>query len=123
MSKLRVFDENEISARLARDLPKWTYENGAISRTFRTENWKGALMVVNTIGHLAEAAWHHPDLHVTYSSVTVRLNTHDAGGVTDRDMALASRIEDVVMWRPGLTGGPLESAPAGPAYAYLHYDD
>ena len=57
-------------------------------------------MVVNAIGHLCEAAWHHPDLLVSYPSVTVRLNTHDAGGVTEKDMELAQKIEEVVMWRP-----------------------
>jgi 4a-hydroxytetrahydrobiopterin dehydratase len=80
-------------------------------------------MVANTIGHLAEAAWHHPELRVTYASVTVLLNTHDAGGITEKDLALAARIEETVMWRPGLDGGALEGTPSDPRYAYILDDD
>ncbi len=58
-------------------------------------------MVTNAIGHLAEAAWHHPDLEVRFGSVTVRLQTHDAGGITGKDLDLARQIEAVVLWRPG----------------------
>ncbi|MDB5594826.1 MAG: pterin dehydratase [Hyphomicrobiales bacterium] len=123
MSKADVLPDDLIRARLAADLPHWAYDNGAISRTYRTHGWKGTLMVVNTIGHLAEAAWHHPELHATYPAVTVHLNTHDAGGVTEKDLALAARIEDVVCWRPGREGGALEGTPADPAYAYIRYDD
>ena len=49
---------------------------------------------------LSEAAYHHPDLSVTWGRVTVKLSTHSAGGITDKDFALARRIEDVVLWRP-----------------------
>ena len=46
-------------------------------------------MLVNAIGYLAEAAWHHPDLAVTWGKVWVKLKTHSAGGITDKDFALA----------------------------------
>ena len=118
-----TLEDDVVLARLARDLPRWRLENGAIGRTFRTQGWKGALMVANTIGHLAEAAWHHPELRVTYASVTVLLNTHDAGGITEKDLALAARIEETVMWRPGLDGGALEGTPSDPRYAYILDDD
>ena len=54
----------------------------------------------NAIGYLAEAAYHHPDLTVTWARVTVKLMTHSAGGITDKDFELARRIEDAVLWRP-----------------------
>ena len=76
-------------------------------------------MVVNTIGHLAEAANHHPDLAVSYASVEVRLSTHSAGGITDKDLTLARKIEDVVHWQPAREGGALEGAPAG---EYIKYN-
>ncbi len=57
-------------------------------------------MLVNAIGFLAEAAYHHPDLAVTWARVTVKLSTHSAGGITDKDFDLARRIEDVALWRP-----------------------
>jgi 4a-hydroxytetrahydrobiopterin dehydratase len=56
-SKERVYQPDEIEARLKRELPHWRYENGWIRRTFRTSGWKGTLMVINAVGHLAEAAW------------------------------------------------------------------
>jgi 4a-hydroxytetrahydrobiopterin dehydratase len=66
-------------------------------------------MLVTNIGYCAEAAYHHPDLAVTYARVTVKLQTHSAGGITDKDFDLARRIEDVVLWRP--QGGALEGTP------------
>jgi 4a-hydroxytetrahydrobiopterin dehydratase len=119
----QVLTDDIIRARLSDKLPHWQLVDGAIERIYRTHGWKSTLMVVNTIGHLAEAAWHHPDIHASYPAVKVRLNTHDAGGITDKDFALAEKIEEVVMWRPGQAGGPLEGTPADPAYAHIRYDD
>jgi 4a-hydroxytetrahydrobiopterin dehydratase len=67
-------------------------------------------MLVNAIGYLSEAAYHHPDLSVTWGRITVKLSTHSAGGITDKDFALARRIEDVVLWRPA-AGDALEGTP------------
>ena len=117
----QVLSDDDIRARLSQSLPHWRLAHGAIERVYRTAGWKGSLMVVNTIGHLAEAAWHHPDVLVSYPSVTVRLNTHDAGGITEKDFALAAKIEDVVMWHPAREG-VLEGTPDDPAYAYIRHD-
>lgn len=119
----RTFAKPEVEDRLAQTLPHWRFEDGHLVRTYRTENWKGALLVVNTVGHLAEAAWHHPDLAVSYASVTVRLQSHDARGITERDFELAARIEAVVHWRPGRSAGALEGTPDDPRYRYVLYDD
>ena len=119
----RVYSEEEITARLAAELPHWRLEGGWIRRKFRTHGWKGTLMVINAVGHLAEAAWHHPDLTASYAWVEVRLMTHDAKGVTDKDFALAKKIEEVVQWRPGQEGGGLEGTPQGDQrFAYIKYD-
>ena len=116
-----TYTEAETVARLAAELPKWRLEDGWICRKYRTHSWKGALMAVNAIGHLAEAAWHHPDLAVSYASVEVKLTTHDAKGITDKDFELAKKIEEVVGWRP--EGGALEGTPQGDArFAYIRYD-
>jgi 4a-hydroxytetrahydrobiopterin dehydratase len=115
--------EEQIRERLARELPHWYYEDGWICRKYRTEGWKGTLMVVNAVGHLAEAAWHHPDLTVSYAVVIVKLVTHASKGVTERDFALARRIEDVVQWQPGREGGALEGTPNDdPRFRYIKYD-
>ena len=81
----RVFSLEEINQRLQQDLPHWYYENGWIRRKYRTSGWKASLMVVNTIGHLAEAAWHHPDLTVSYAFVIVKLMTHSAKNITEKE--------------------------------------
>jgi 4a-hydroxytetrahydrobiopterin dehydratase len=122
-TNLRVYTEEEIKERLARELPHWYYEDGWIRRKYRTHGWKGTLMVVNAVGHLAEAAWHHPDLTVSYAFVIVKLVTHVARGVTDKDFALAKKIEEVVQWQPGKEGGPLEGTPQDdPRVWYIKYD-
>ena len=113
-----VFTEAQIAARLQHELPRWRFEHGHIERVFKTAGWKASLMVVNAVGHLAEVAWHHPDLAVSYASVTVRLMTHDAGGITAKDFELARKIEEVVMWRPGQQpGSALEGTPDDERYA------
>ena len=78
-----IYSTEEIGARLKEELPSWYYENGWIRRKYKTSGWKASLMVVNTIGHLSEAAWHHPDLTVSYAFVIVKLMNHAAKGVTD----------------------------------------
>ena len=118
-----VYTTDEIAARLQQDLPTWAHEHGHISRQYQTSGWKGTLMVVNAIGHLAEAAWHHPDLEVSYPSVTVKLMTHSAKGITNKDFELAQKIEEVVMWRPAKQpGSALEGTPEDVRYAYLKYE-
>ena len=119
----RVYSEQEIQQQLASELPHWYFENGWIRRKFKTSGWKGTLMVVNTVGHLAEAAWHHPDLTVSYAFVIVKLCTHTAKGITDKDFTLAKKIEEVIQWQPGNEGGALEGTPNDdPRFKYLKYD-
>jgi 4a-hydroxytetrahydrobiopterin dehydratase len=110
-------DPAAVAAGLA-PLAPWRVDGDFITRTYRTGGWKGTLMVVNTVGHLCEAAWHHPDLVVGYNRVEVRLQTHDVGGVSARDLVLAAEIERVVTWRPE-PGGPLEGIPDDPRFTYL----
>ena len=116
----RAYSDQEVQARLKRELPRWSFENGWIRRKYATGGWKSTLMVINTVGHLAEAAWHHPDIAASYAWVEVRLQTHTAKGITDKDFALASKIEEVVLWQPGKEGGPLEGTPADEGY--IKYD-
>ena len=101
-TKERTYNETEIAERL-KELSGWYYEDGWIRR------WPTTLMLVNAVGFLAEAAYHHPDLTVTWGRIVVKLQNHAAGGITDKDFALARKIEDVVLWRP--QGGALEGTP------------
>ena len=83
-----TYTPEEIEARLKEELPNWNYENGWIRRKYKTSGWKATLMVVNTVGHLAEAGWHHPDLTVSYAFVIVKLMNHAAKGITEKDFDL-----------------------------------
>lgn len=124
IDRKKTFAPDEIEAMLKAELPHWRYADGWIRRTYKTNSWKGTLMVINTVGHLAEAAWHHPDLTASYAWVEVRLQSHDAKGITVRDVALAKKIEEVVQWQPGLEAdGPLEGTPQQDLrFAYVKYD-
>src|SRR5215471_16165035 len=107
--KEKTYDEPEIVKRLEA-LPGWFYEHEMIRRNYKTDGWPTTLMLVNAIGYLSEAAYHHPDLAVSWGKVQVKLSTHSAGGITDKDFALARQIEDLALWRPAadttLTGTP-----------------
>ena len=118
-----VYSTAEIEARLKDELPHWYLEDGWIRRKYKTSGWKATLMVVNTVGHLAEAAWHHPDLTVSYAFVIVKLVNHAAKGITEKDFELARKIEDTVMWRPQASpGSALEGTPDDPRFKYIKYD-
>ncbi len=116
------YTDSEIEERLQQELPSWKFENGWIRRKYKTSGWKSTLMVVNTVGHLAEAGFHHPDLAVSYAFVTVKLMNHAAKGITGKDFELAKKIEEVVMWQPGLDGGDLTGTPDDPRFKYIKYD-
>jgi 4a-hydroxytetrahydrobiopterin dehydratase len=113
----------EVKAWLTAHLPHWKLEDGWVRRTYKTSSWKGTLMVVNTVGHLAEAAWHHPDITASYAWVEVRLMTHSAKGITAKDLELAKKIEEVVNWQPGKEGKGLDGTPESDLrFSYIKYD-
>jgi 4a-hydroxytetrahydrobiopterin dehydratase len=121
--KAKVYSEAEIQQRLLTELPHWYYENGWIRRKIRTSGWKSTLMVVNTIGHLAEVAWHHPDLAVSYAFVIVKLVTHSANGVTEKDFALAKKIEQLIFWDVTSESSPVfEGTPNDSRFNYIKKD-
>lgn len=73
-------------------LADWQHLGDALGARFRTRTFAAGLELVNRIGESAEAADHHPDITLTYPSVTVTLSSHDVGGVTSRDVALARAV-------------------------------
>lgn len=117
-----VFNQSEIEQRLKETLPHWYLEKGWIRRKYKTSGWKGTLMVVNTIGHLAEVAFHHPDLAVSYAFVVVKLMNHEAKGITNKDFELAEKIEAIIMWQPAQEQSALTGTPDDPRFKYIKYD-
>ncbi len=118
----QTYTDEEIEARLKSELPHWYLENGWIRRKYKTSSWKSTLMIVTTVGHLAEAAFHHPDMTLSYAFVIVKLMNHAAKGITNKDFELALKIEDVIMWQPGKEGGALVGTPDDPRFKYIKYD-
>jgi 4a-hydroxytetrahydrobiopterin dehydratase len=122
MTDEKTYTAEEIEGYLKNNLPNWYFENGWIRRKYKTSGWKGTLMVINTIGHLAEAAWHHPDISASYAFVIVKLQNHAAKGITQKDFSLAEKIESVVQWNPSTENNTLEGTPEDPRFKYIKYD-
>jgi 4a-hydroxytetrahydrobiopterin dehydratase len=76
-------------------LPGWTRQGKAIERVFQFGNFVEAMEFVNRIAFAAEAANHHPDIVINYNKVTLTLVSHDSGGVTQRDVRMAGKINEV----------------------------
>ena len=107
----KTYADAEIEAKLRElELNDWYLEDGWLRRKFNTDGWPTTLMLTNAIGYLCEAAYHHADLSITWGKLWVKLKTHSAGGITDKDFALAKKIEEVILWKPP-AGGPLEGTP------------
>jgi 4a-hydroxytetrahydrobiopterin dehydratase len=74
----------------------WRREGDAITRTFTFKGFKGALAFVNRVAEAANAANHHPDIHIeSYRNVRIVLTTHATGGLSDADVELARRIDEL----------------------------
>jgi 4a-hydroxytetrahydrobiopterin dehydratase len=71
----------------------WTSQGDAISKDFAFPGFRAAIAFVNRVAERADAARHHPDIEIHYNRVTISLSTHDAGGVTEKDVAAAADID------------------------------
>jgi 4a-hydroxytetrahydrobiopterin dehydratase len=108
----KVYETDEIEALIKQHrLEGWYLEDGWLRRKYNTDGWPITLMLVNAIGFLCEAAAHHADLAVTWGKLWVKLKTHSAGGITDKDFLLAKKIEEVALWRPASDGPCKPPAP------------
>jgi 4a-hydroxytetrahydrobiopterin dehydratase len=88
------FDKSQIDAAL-KGLPGWAADGDSLTRTFKFKDHIEAMGFVTRVAMAAEVMDHHPDLRIVYSTVDIRLNSHDAGGVTDRDVKLAGKIGEL----------------------------
>lgn len=92
--------DQQISERLPK-LTGWAVRDGLLSKTFTVPSFAHGVLFIGAIGQLAEAANHHPDVNLHgYSHVTVSLETHSEGGVTEKDFDLAAQIEALPHKRP-----------------------
>jgi 4a-hydroxytetrahydrobiopterin dehydratase len=92
---METLTREEIEFALA-DLNDWAYSDEALVRTFRFADFVHAIDFVDRLAQVAEDRQHHPDIDVRYNKVTLHVSTHDAGGVTVRDVDLAQAAEHLV---------------------------
>ena len=92
---MAVLDDAEIDERLGRLADGWERDGDTIKRTFKFDDFRGSIDFVNRITPVADGMNHHPDLAISWNSVTVSLTTHSQMGVTENDFALASEIDDL----------------------------
>jgi 4a-hydroxytetrahydrobiopterin dehydratase len=86
--------ETEAQARLAQ-VSGWTIHNGELQRTFTTPTFPTSIFFVGAVAQVAEAAQHHPDITISYTTVTLTVSTHSAGGLTEKDFSLASKVNSL----------------------------
>lgn len=89
-----LLNEADIQAQVAQ-LPKWERDGKTIKSIREFAGFVEAVNFVNKLVEPAESAGHHPDLEISYNKVTIRLTSHDAGGLTDRDFAMAKTISEI----------------------------
>jgi len=89
-----VLSDAEVQ-QVLQQLPGWRRNGKAIERTFQFDTFVKAMEFVNQIAEAAEAVNHHPDILINYNKVTLTLVSHDSGGVTQRDVKMASRINEL----------------------------
>lgn len=76
--------------------PNWEYVDNAIHTTLEFADFKDAFAMMIRIAFEAEALQHHPDWNNVYNTLSISLSTHDAGGLTEKDFALAAKIDEMI---------------------------
>jgi 4a-hydroxytetrahydrobiopterin dehydratase len=87
-----LLTDEEIEAQLP---DGWERDGEEIVRAFEFDSYLPGVGFASGVGGLAEDAWHHPEITITWGEVEVRLTTHDAGGVTEKDVSLAERCNEI----------------------------
>lgn len=92
---MSAFSSAEIEQALIR-LPDWNLNDALLNRTFNFTDFREAMSFVNSVAAVAERAGHHPDIDIRYNKVKLALTSHDAGGITEKDFALAAEIGTIL---------------------------
>jgi len=86
--------DHEVDAAL-KELPTWTREQKMIVRRFEFTDFSDAMVFVNKVAEAAEEANHHPNFYISWNKVRLELTSHDSGGITQRDLRMARRIDSI----------------------------
>jgi 4a-hydroxytetrahydrobiopterin dehydratase len=93
MAEPELLTDDQIQGAL-KEIGGWELRDGRIRKQFTFRTFLRAIAFVNSVAYLAEGQGHHPDMTINYNKVTLRIVTHSAGGLTDRDFALARAIDE-----------------------------
>lgn len=88
----RLLSDDEIAEVVEDRLSDWSYEDDSLVRSIEAPSFPAGVDWVDAVAVVAEELNHHPDIDIRYTTITFRLSTHSAGGVTENDVALAERI-------------------------------
>jgi 4a-hydroxytetrahydrobiopterin dehydratase len=91
---MQKLTDQQIEQALA-SLPNWALKNGELLQERTFKDFVLAMAFVNDVARVAEVAGHHPDIDIRYNRVRLALVTHDAGGITQNDTALAQKINNL----------------------------
>lgn len=90
-----LIDPEEFES-LMKKLPEWDVEDKELVRVVEFDEFMEGIDFVDAVAEIAEEAGHHPDIDIRWCSITLRLTTHDAGGLTDADFDLARKIDTLL---------------------------
>ncbi|MFB3918150.1 MAG: 4a-hydroxytetrahydrobiopterin dehydratase [Terriglobales bacterium] len=88
-------DEQELRTALANRLSQWKHAGKTLERQFEFPDFRVAMGFINQVAEKAEEMNHHPDITISYNKVKMSLSSHDAGGITRRDLMLAGKINEL----------------------------
>jgi 4a-hydroxytetrahydrobiopterin dehydratase len=91
----RLLKDGEIRERL-KPLRGWRHEGAFITKTFEFKHFMDGIAFIDSVAKVAEQQEHHPDIHVVYTSITLSVQTHSEGGITEWDLELAEAIEEAL---------------------------
>jgi 4a-hydroxytetrahydrobiopterin dehydratase len=96
---MEKLSEQQIQSELTKH-PEWSESGGSIMRTYQFKDFVESMVFVNKVAQAAEESQHHPDILVRWNKVTLTLSTHDAGGITGKDFALAGTCDGFAPAQP-----------------------
>ncbi len=93
--KIMILNDSQVRQQLS-DIPEWFTSGQYLSHTYQFSDFRQAIKFINSLVEPSEAIGHHPDISISYNKVTIHLTTHDAGGITQKDIDLAKQITRIV---------------------------
>lgn len=88
-----LLTDDQIDLALRDHLPEWKVVDNELVRSIKRDTFLDGIRLVATVAQLAESMNHHPDMDIRYTTITFRVSSHDAGGITDDDLVLARHID------------------------------